>query len=66
MSYLPHFGHNKKLLKSLVRLNHFFNACHQVQYQKNLMNRFIEKFKSVDFGPKNDTCTTFLAKHEFF
>ena len=25
-----------------------------VQYQKNLMNRFGEKFKNVNFGSKND------------
>ena len=30
-----------------------FNACHQIQFQKNLDNRFSEKFKNVDFGPKN-------------
>ena len=30
------------------------------------MNRFRVKFKSVDFGPKNDTFTTFSTKHEFF
>ena len=33
---------------------------------ENLMNRFRNKSKSVDFGPKNGTFTTFLAKHEFF
>lgn len=30
-----------------------FNACHQAQYQKNLIERFKEKFKIVKFGPKN-------------
>ena len=28
------------------------NACHQVQFQKNLMLRVIEKFKNVDFRSK--------------
>ena len=34
-------------------------ACHQVQFNKNLMKRFREKFKSVYFGPKNDPFTLF-------
>ena len=33
---------------------------------ENLMNRFRNKSKSVNFGPKNGTFTTFSAKHEFF
>ena len=41
MSSLPH---------SLVFTQ---NNCHHVQFRKNLMNRFREKIKNVDFGPKN-------------
>ena len=36
-----------------------FTASHRVQYQKNLLNRFREKFKKVDFGPKNSSFTPF-------
>ena len=38
-----------------MRNSHFkpiFNACHQVQFKENLMNRFREKFKIVDLRPK--------------
>lgn len=37
---------NKKVINT-------FNACHQVPFQKHPINRFAEKFRSVDFGPKN-------------
>ena len=39
ISYFHHFGH-KKFLPN-------FNFLHQVHFQKNLMNRFREKFKKV-------------------
>lgn len=37
-----------------------------VQFQKNLINRFREKFKRVDFGPKNSTFIPFWAQQELF
>ena len=39
---------------------------HQEQYQKNLTNRFREKFKNIDLGPQNGTFTPFWANQEFF
>ena len=39
--------------------NHFNSFLMPVQFQKNLMNRLREKFKSVDFGPKNDLFHSF-------
>ena len=32
-----------------------------LEFQKNLMTRFREKFRSVDFGPKNDPFRHFLV-----
>ena len=31
----------------------FFKACHQAKFQKNIINRFRGKFKSIDFELKN-------------
>ena len=42
-------------------LKPLFNACYQVQFQKNLIIRFCEKFKSVDFGPQNDPFPLILS-----
>ena len=45
-----------------IQIRHFsplFNACYQIQFQKNLMKRFSEKLKSVDFGPHNETFALF-------
>ena len=36
-----------------------FNACHQVQFQKNLTKISTENFKIVDLGPKNDRFIAF-------
>ena len=39
-----------------IQNRHFypsFNSFNQVQLKKNLMNRFTEKFESVDVGSKN-------------
>ena len=33
--------------------NPLINACQKVKIQKNLINRFREKYKNVDFGLKN-------------
>ena len=49
-----------------TRFERLFHACHLVQFQKNLMNRCGEKFRSVDFGPKNFPFCPFYAKQEFF
>ena len=45
-----------------IQNHHFYpllNACHQVQFQKNLMHRLEEKFKNIDKGPKNDSFPLF-------
>ena len=44
---------------------HFYSLfimCHQVKIEKNLMNRFREKFieKSVDFGSRNALFSSIL------
>lgn len=44
---LVNFFYPKKPL--LLRI---FNACNQEQFQKNLINKFREKFKLVNFDPK--------------
>lgn len=49
---------NKKVINT-------FNACHQVPFQKHPINRFVEKFWSVDFGPKYGLFFPFWAKQEF-
>ena len=46
------FGHKNFSLKSKTHFYLFFNACRQIQFLKNLMNRHKEKFKSVNFAPK--------------
>ena len=59
MSHLPKFWiwyeysiEIQNLFKSLV------NACHQVQFQKKLMNISGEKIQNNDFGPKK--CPIYL------
>ena len=52
-----------------IQNNHFkphSDACHKVQFQKNLMNRFRQKFISVDFWPENDLFTLFWAKQDIY
>ena len=47
---LPHFGHKNNFSKNSLRnASILLEYC---QYQKNLMNRFQENFRSVDFGTK--------------
>ena len=38
------------LKKQNCRFYPLFDVCQQVQFQKNLINRFKEKFKNFDFG----------------
>ena len=66
MPYLPFSGHDKNFPKIIkVILNYFnFNACHQVQFQTNLMNKLDRgKLKIVEFEPKNDQYPSFWVKH---
>ena len=60
MSHLPHFGHKKlfsfKIHNSNLKL--FFNDWHQVQFKKNLIHRFKEKFKNVDLRQKKNVPLT--------
>ena len=42
-----------------------FNVCHQVYFQKNLKNRFREKFKNIDLGHKNSSLIPFWVSQEF-
>lgn len=39
------------------------NDCHQIQFQKNLINRFRENLKTIYFMPENDACISFWAKN---
>lgn len=57
MSDFIHFGNNHKnnLFYS------FLNACHQVKFEENFINKFREKFKYIDFGTKNTHCSPFFA-----
>ena len=56
MTYL---GHNKNFpWKSKSHFYPLINDCNQVQFQKNLMKRFREKFKNLGLGPKNRLFTT--------
>ena len=41
-----------------------FNVCHEVQFQKNLKNRFRENLENA--GPKNRPFTPFWPKQRFF
>ena len=54
--YLPHVRDNITFPYSL------FNVCHQVQFQKILMDRFREKFESIDSGPKNVPFLPFFSQ----
>ena len=60
-SYLSHSGDSKNLLYKKIQ-NGYFNlhlcVCHQVLFQKNLMNRFQNK---SSFGPNFDQFTPFRA-----
>ena len=56
---------NDPLNSFWVIYKHFFNACHQGHYSKNLIKKFCEKFESVDIEPKHDQFTIFWAKYEF-
>ena len=59
MTHLPHLDHNISfLLKSKAAT---FTGSHQVQFQKNLMSRFRENLKSVDFEPKFYSFLIFFA-----
>ena len=49
-----YFGPNTNPFSPLLS-----NALHQVQFQKNLMNRFKENFKNVNSGLKNSQFTPF-------
>ena len=40
----------------------FFNACHQVQLYKNLIKRFWEKLKTINFDPKMAHLLQFFLK----
>ena len=44
----------------------FKNPKNQEKLQTNLMNGFREKFKGVDFGPKNDPFPHFGHQKKFF
>ena len=55
MIHFPHFRHNKDF--TLQSKTHFFDpildACHQLQFQKYLMDRFGKNSKNVNLGSKN-------------
>ena len=57
MSDFIHFGNNHKnnLFYS------FLNACHQVKFEENFINKFREKFKYINFGTKNAHFSPFFT-----
>ena len=49
-TFSPFFGHNNFFLKKIKSFSITFKCLSlTVQFQKNLINRFIEKFRSADF-----------------
>ena len=54
---------------SLIIRNHLFylifNSCHRVQFQINLIDRFREMLKNVDYWSINDLFILFWAHQEF-
>ena len=54
MTLIHHLVHNKNSFEiQIYNFHPFFNASRQVQFQENLMNRFIQKSsKTVILGPK--------------
>ena len=54
MTLIHHLVHNKNFFEiQIYNFHPFFNASRQVQFQENLMNRFIQKSsKTVILGPK--------------
>ena len=66
MTHFPHFGHHKNFPWKLPLLYLLFNISHQIQFQKNLMNRYREKFKSFHFRATYSSFTSFRATQEFF
>ena len=51
LHHLPHFQQNKYFPKNP---NYFLMCVIRYNFRKNLIKRFKEKFKNVNFGPKND------------
>ena len=67
MPHLPNSGHDKKFPKKFKgHFKPFFNSCHQLQFQKNLINKSRDKLRSVELGHKNYQYPSFWAKNEFF
>lgn len=60
MTYFSHFRDTKNFPKKSKELA-YFNTCHKVKFQKNLMIRFREKLRSFDFETKNDPFPQFWA-----
>ena len=59
--HLPHIFDIIRILQK-TQNNHFYpfiNACHQIQFQKNLIKRLRVKIKNVKLGPRNDPFTLF-------
>ena len=66
MTPFPNFGHNI-FLKIIKNYFHpLCNAIHLVQIQKNVINRFTWKAKTVDFGPRNDSISHFGHNKNFY
>ena len=50
MPHLPHFQQNKNFLKiQNSRFKSFFNACHQVQFQKKSNKKIYRKVQKCQF-----------------
>ena len=52
MSHLSNFGKEFSLHIQNSQFKPLFNTCYKTQLQKNSMNRFREKLKTIDLRPK--------------
>ena len=56
-------SHNKNYSEKfkIVIFPLFFNPCHRVHIQKNVISRFEKEFTNIDFGPKTGPLTLFWS-----
>ena len=65
-NHLPHFSQKHFASKSKFFGGDFFlNACHQVRFQKSLMNWLGKKFKNIMLGPKMHHLPNFVHNKNF-
>lgn len=64
-SHLPNLKQKFSLKPQNSHICRFFNACHQVQVQKNLINKFWETSKNANFEPQIAWCIRFGHNKNF-